>query len=343
MALKIKAIGKTDVGLVRPGNEDYLYLDQTNHVYAVCDGMGGHKAGEVASQLAAETLHTAYNQFANQLIKASYPDLRQILPDSGDILLKAIKIANRAIWTSSQDDTEKSGMGTTIVATAFETDIMCVAHVGDSRAYRLDQDKLTPLTSDHSWLEELKKTEGITKNEANSFVGKNVITRALGVKKTVDVDFRIVKVKPGDTIILCSDGLCGFVEDDEIFEVASVHRNNLEEMVASLIKTANDKGGSDNVTVLTMTVEEVKDSPLPDLNVFTQTGTDFDKLNDPNGWVEQFAEHRKQTSDEKKTVGSVEKTDKGSDSKPAGIGIWIIFAIFAVVAIAVIYFTSMNN
>lgn len=242
MALKIKATGKTDVGLVRPGNEDYLYLDQANNVYAVCDGMGGHKAGEVASMLAGETLHTAYNFFPKQLQKARYLDLGRTLPDSGDILLKAIKVANRAIYLGALEDEEKTGMGTTIVATAFEADIMCLAHVGDSRAYRLDKDKLTPLTADHSWLEELKKTEGVTKKEANSFVGKNVITRALGVKESVEVDFRIVKVKPGDTFILCSDGLCGFVEDDEIFDAATDHRDDLNELVTQLIQLANDRG-----------------------------------------------------------------------------------------------------
>lgn len=339
MALKIKATGKTDVGLVRPGNEDYLYLDQVNHVYAVCDGMGGHKAGEIASMLAAETLHTAYHYFPRQLQKARYLDLGRTLPDSGDILLKAIKVANRAIYVGAIEDEEKSGMGTTIVAAAFEADIMCLAHVGDSRAYRLEQDKLTPLTSDHSWLEELKKTDGVTKNETNSFVSKNVITRALGVKENVDVDFRIMKVKPGDTFLLCSDGLCGFVENDEIFEAASDHRDNLQEMLTVLIQLANDRGGTDNITVLAITVEEVKESPLPELDVFTQAGSDFEMLNETDGWVERFADYRQKLVDEKAEDEVVE----AGGTKPAGVGLWIIFAIFVAVALAVIYVTHMND
>lgn len=339
MALRIKATGKTDVGLVRPGNEDYLYLDRTNHVYAVCDGMGGHKAGEVASMLAAETLHTAYNHFPKQLEKARYLDLGRTLPDSGDILIKAIKVANRAIYMGAFEDEEKTGMGTTIVATAFEADIMCLAHVGDSRAYRLDQDKLTPLTTDHSWLAELEKTEGVTKKEASSFVGKNVITRALGVKENVDVDFRIVKVKPGDTFILCSDGLCGFVEDDEIFEAASGHRDNLDELVAALVEMANDRGGTDNVTVLAMMVEEVNESPLPELDVFTQSGSDLEMLNEADDWVERFNDFRQKLTDEQIEE---EEVLAGGD-KPAGVGLWIIFAIFAAVALGVMYVTHMND
>lgn len=336
MALKIKATGKTDIGLVRPGNEDYLYLDRTNNVYAVCDGMGGHKAGEVASMLAAETLNSAFNHFAKQLEKAEYLDLGYTLPDSGDLLVKAIIVANRAVYLGAIEDEAKSGMGTTIVATAFEADIMCLAHVGDSRAYQLDQDKLTPLTVDHSWLAELEKTEGVTKLEASSFVGKNVITRALGVKEHVDVDFRIIKVKPGDTFILCSDGLCGFVEDDEIFEAAAAHRDNHEELLTALVQMANDRGGTDNVTVLAITVEEVSKSPLPDLDVFTQVGSEFERPDEADNWVKKFGDFRQRQNNEP----TEEEETEEDEPKPAGVGLWIIFAIFAAVALGVVYFTS---
>lgn len=338
MELKIKAAGRTDVGLVRPGNEDYLFLDPANKLFAVCDGMGGHKAGEVASMLAAETLQTAFNSFSKQLHNAPELNLGRTLPESGEILLKAIRIANRAIYSGAMTDESKAGMGTTVVAVAFEGDIMSIAHVGDSRAYRLDENQLTPLTTDHSWLEELQKTEGVTRREANSFVGKNVITRALGVKEDVDIDFRITKVKPGETFILCSDGLCGFVDDDEMFDTANDHREDLDEMIAQLIQMANDRGGSDNVTVIALQIESVKQSPLPEVGVFTLVGAKNGVDSALDSWVVRFAEHR-----HKSDQGVVEQGAQTKGSKPPGIGLWFLFATFAVIAIVIIYFAMTSK
>ena len=146
MDMDVSVASRTDVGRIRTNNEDFFFADAELGLFVVCDGMGGHKAGEVASMLAGETIHTAFNHFPKQLQKARYLDLGRTLPDSGDILLKAIKVANRAIYMGALEDEAKTGMGTTIVAAAFEADIMCLAHVGDSRAYRLDQKQLTPLT-----------------------------------------------------------------------------------------------------------------------------------------------------------------------------------------------------
>jgi protein phosphatase len=236
--LTIKTYGRTDKGLVRPGNEDCLHLDEGNHVYAVCDGMGGHQAGEVASMTAVETLIKAHEYFRDELLDDSALALNRLVPQSGDLLVRAIRLANRAIYNAALIDASMSGMGTTVVALAFEADIVSIAHVGDSRAYRLEERSLVPLTRDHSWVAEIQQQQHISAEEASSVVGKNVITRALGVREGVEVYYRIAKVQAGDVFFLCSDGLCGYADDDEIFEGAIKHRHDLRQLVDNLIQMA---------------------------------------------------------------------------------------------------------
>ncbi|HVP07058.1 MAG TPA: protein phosphatase 2C domain-containing protein, partial [Candidatus Acidoferrum sp.] len=245
MPLRLKVVGKTDKGLVRPGNEDFLHLDDDNRVYAVCDGMGGHQAGEVASMTAAHTIQLAFGEAREGLMSDPELGLGRTLPGSGDLLIRSIRLANRAIYRKSLFDRELAGMGTTIIAVAFEADIMSVAHVGDSRAYRVGERAMEPLTVDHSWLSEVQATQNLSREEANSFVGKNIITRALGVRETVSVDYRILKVKPGDIFMLCSDGLCGYADDEDIFNVANKARGDIDKMADNLIQMANDRGGAD--------------------------------------------------------------------------------------------------
>jgi len=235
MPSSFRVAGKSDVGLVRPGNEDFLHIDEQNAVFAVCDGMGGHQAGEVASMMAASTLDTAFNRLSRELLADETLAIGRALPDNGNLLLRAIRVANRGIYTKAAVDPALNGMGTTVVALSLKDDMLSVAHVGDSRAYRLEDRSVTPLTSDHSWVAEIQQQQNITEAEASKMVGKNVITRALGVRDTVEVDYRLIRVKPGDKFILCSDGLCGFADDDEIFSVAHKAREENERMVESLI------------------------------------------------------------------------------------------------------------
>ena len=153
MSIKLTIYGKTDKGLVRSGNEDYLHLDNQNHVYAVCDGMGGHQAGEVASMTASQILQTTFDNLREKMLQDPLIRLSRSLPENGELLLKAIRLANRAIVTKAMLDTSLSGMGTTIVAVTFDNDMMSVAHVGDSRAYQIEEKQLKPLTTDHSWVD----------------------------------------------------------------------------------------------------------------------------------------------------------------------------------------------
>lgn len=326
MSLQVKVSGKTDVGLVRPGNEDYLHLDPDNHVYAVCDGMGGHQAGEVASMTASQTVSRVFSHFAFELHNDAELNIGRTMPPSGELLLKAIRLANRAVYNLALTDPDHLGMGTTIVAVALEADILSVAHVGDSRAYRLRERDLEPLTQDHSWVAEIQATQNLSSEEASSFVGKNVITRALGVRNNVEVDYRIVKVRPGDQFLLCSDGLCGFADDDEIFDVAEKFRHDLNKLTDALVQMANDRGGSDNVTVIALEIVEAQESPLPDVDVFTLKAENDATLETEDRWLERLAE-----IEVPQEAG--ESAARAGPSKLALLTIFIVFVIIAVVMV----------
>jgi protein phosphatase len=332
VSLQVKVIGKTDKGLVRSGNEDYIHIDEDHHVYAVCDGMGGHQAGEVASMTASETILKAFAHFGDDLTKDSSLGFGRTLPPNGDLLVRAIRLANRSIYSMALQDSALTGMGTTVVAVALEADIMSVAHVGDSRAYCLRERELEPLTRDHSWVAEMQEKQNLTPEEASSVIGKNVITRALGVRETVEVDYRIVKVAPGDLFILCSDGLCGFADDDEIFDVASKYRDDLKKLTENLVQMANDRGGSDNVSVIAIQVEEVSESPLPDLEVFTLPEEDDSTLAAEDGWIEKFAQ-----------LNARAEEDPGGSSSGKGTNTFLMIAIFVIFALVALFIIWMQS
>ncbi len=330
--LKIEVAGKTDVGLVRPGNEDYLHIDRDHNVYAVCDGMGGHKAGEIASMTASQTVQAAFSHFHDELLADPDLGLGQTLPRAGELLIKSTRLANAAIQNRASKDPGLSGMGTTIVAIAVEMDVATIVHVGDSRAYKLEKDRLIPLTADHSWVAELARRDDVPDDIATGMIGKNVITRALGVRSTVEVDYRVTKLHPGDTFILCSDGLCGFADDDDIFAAANPAQGFLGKMVAELVQLANDRGGADNITVLALRVEEVDESGFAELEPQTVPAESQELLGVEDGWVER-----------------IQKIEQAAPTapKPAQTGsnrslIFMIFAAFVVVAVAIVYLSTVD-
>ncbi len=333
MGLDIKVVGKSDVGLVRTGNEDFLHIDKSRHVYAVCDGMGGHQAGEVASMSAASTLRMLFSKAENEIANDPTLAIGRILPPSGDLLLKSVRIANRHIYNQALSNDAQSGMGTTIVALTFDRDMMSIVHVGDSRAYRLDERELVPLTRDHSWVEEIQSAQNISREEAETAVGKNVITRALGVRGTVETDYRLTKVKKGDIYILCSDGLCGFADDDEIFEIANRSRNDLNKLVDSLIQMANDRGGADNVTVIALQIEDVTESALPEVEVFTLKAETEEQLAREDEIIKRLQVYEMDDSITQETVATKES------KKP----IVLIFALFIVIAMIIMYISASGN
>jgi protein phosphatase len=282
--------------------------------------------------LAGETLRDVFGHFQSELGDPSELEVGRTLPNSTTLLLKSIRLANRAIYTMAAQDTSKSGMGTTVVATAFESDIISIAHVGDSRAYRLTENEIIPLTRDHSWVEELQESQQVSREEASSLVGKNVITRALGVRENVEVDYRILKTEPGETYMLCSDGLCGFADDDEIFDVARRSLDDIDKLAENLVQMANDRGGADNVTVIVLRVLEVKESPLPEAEVETLAAEKPEVLKSEDEWILKIRQRREQESIRA-------PAENAGPKRSLLIG---LFVVFVVVAALIIYFSQYN-
>lgn len=266
MNISIAAAGKTDIGLVRKGNEDCFKIIGDQNLFIVCDGMGGHLAGEVASKEATSVIGYCFTNISHDIYSDNILKLPAEFPEKGDLLVKAIRIANRSIYTKSLSNNEYSGMGTTVVAAVLQDDLINIAHVGDSRVYRMTDNQLVQLTTDHSWVSELQQSGSFSETEAAQFTNRNVITRALGVRETVEIDFRADKVHTGEIYIFCSDGLCAYAEDDEILAVAKECNDDINLIVDNLVQLANDHGGQDNVTVIAVRIENVDgDSGLPEI------------------------------------------------------------------------------
>lgn len=249
MPTVLKAAGLTDVGRKRTHNEDSYSIDNENSLFVVADGMGGHASGEVASQMAVETMSRFYKEtdededrtWPFKMSKThSYPENR---------LIMAIKLANKLIFQRAQDDLRLKGMGTTIVATQIYENDAYFVHVGDSRAYRIREGKIKQLTEDHSLLNDYMKIKKLTPEEIKNFPHKNVIVRALGMKDLVQVDFMKSSLRKDDLFMLCSDGLSGLIEDDDMLKIILEHESDLDNCCQKLIDGANGNGGNDNITV----------------------------------------------------------------------------------------------
>ena len=247
--MKIRYAAKTDVGMKRTHNEDYFSLIEDEQLFLVADGMGGHASGEVASKMAAETISEFYQRTKDE--DATWPfKMDRSLSYIENRLVCSIKLANLRIFETSCRDIRYKGMGTTIVSSLVCGDKVYVGHVGDSRCYRVRSGEIAQLTRDHSLLEDYKEAKpDMTEEEERNFPHKNVITRALGMRETVQVDIRGFQIESGDIYVLCSDGLSGMVTDEAIRGIVQ-NAKSLERAVAELVDAANRNGGTDNVTTL---------------------------------------------------------------------------------------------
>jgi protein phosphatase len=247
--MKIRYAAKTDVGMKRTHNEDYFSLIEDEQLFLVADGMGGHASGEVASKMAAETISEFYQRTKDE--EATWPfKMDRSLSYIENRLVCSIKLANLRIFETSCRDIRYKGMGTTIVGVLVCGDKAYVGHVGDSRCYRLRDGVIEQLTRDHSLLEDYKEAKpDMTEEEERNFPHKNVITRALGMRETVQVDVRAHQIQDGDIYVLCSDGLSGMVIDNQIHQIVD-KAASLERAVAELTDSANRNGGTDNITTL---------------------------------------------------------------------------------------------
>lgn len=250
--MKIRSAAKTHPGMKRQQNEDYYDTLEEEKLYIVADGMGGHAKGEVASKLATETVKEFFKRTRDN--EATWPykmDKERSYIENR--LACGIKLANWKVHESATKDPMCKGMGTTMVTCLFVDDRSYFGHVGDSRGYRIRDGVIKQMTRDHSLLEDYKEAKpDMTEEEQKNFPHKNVITRALGMRETVQVDIRYDALLPGDTIFLCCDGLTGMIDDQGILKIVQAAGEDLDKCVADLVDQANKNGGVDNITVIVM-------------------------------------------------------------------------------------------
>jgi protein phosphatase len=254
LAMKLRYAGGTDVGRKRSHNEDRYLILPEDDLFVVCDGMGGHASGEIASQLAVDEIGEFFKLSRDdaEVTWPYKPDRR--LTDPENRLSVGIRWANFRVFERAASSIQLKGMGTTCVSAHFHDGHCAIGHVGDSRCYRIRDGRIEQMTEDHSLLNDYKKLAQLTEEEIKNFPHKNIIVRALGMKETVLVDTRVEEVRPGDTYLLCCDGLSGEVEDPEMQETVLEHPD-LDKACAALIDRANRHGGRDNITVILIRAE----------------------------------------------------------------------------------------
>jgi PPM family protein phosphatase len=269
MSVLGRSTGLSHPGRKRRRNEDAWVCHPP--LFAVADGMGGARGGEIASRVAATALGESVNGSGESRVVA------------------LIQEANRQVYERAREDSDASGMGTTITVALFESGIVSIGHVGDSRAYLIRDRKVNQLTEDHSLVAELVRTGRLSPEEAETHPQRSVITRALGTDPDVDVDVFSVEAKPGDLFLICSDGLTAMVDDATILDVVEPLRDNLDAAAKELIAAANRNGGEDNITVVffeivaqgSHTPSDTK--PMPALGEEPAEKSDEDTLTEVDG------------------------------------------------------------
>jgi len=252
LADALEVVTRTDPGMIRSHNEDAIYADAALGVAILADGMGGYSAGEVASGLATTRLAEDMARLIN-----SQPAQGQGANDISTVeehIVNEVRAANLAIFSAAQSTPHYAGMGTTLVLAWFYNNRMSVAHVGDSRLYRLRGECFKQLTRDHSLLQEQLDNGIITADQARYAENRNLVTRALGVDPEVDVEVHDYDVRPGDIVLLCSDGLNEMVEDHDIAVTLRTLGSNLALAADHLIQMSNANGGRDNISVILVKV-----------------------------------------------------------------------------------------
>lgn len=253
--MELKVGARSDVGMIRSGNEDNFFAeaDERRGVFVVADGMGGHAAGEVASEMAVQIVARNLLGLATVLDRAAAEKLEQAMRD-----------ANRAIYDRMLAEVDKQGMGTTASVLVLSDNQFLIGQIGDSRIYLLRDGALTQLTKDHSYVQEQVDAGLLTPEQARYHPYSNVITRCVGASESVEADIYEGEMKPGDVFLLASDGLTGMV-DDRRLQAMLLARSGPGRIVDALIAEANGRGGLDNITAIVIQVVGV-DTPLPGSN-----------------------------------------------------------------------------
>lgn len=252
MLYQLSAYCISDIGLVRQNNEDFSKMLKEEQFFVLADGMGGHQAGEIASKETVERLCQSFKEQFNYSHKEL--SLAKIL------LKKMIQEVNTTVYRLGQERVEFKGMGTTICCIFFHSEGLIYAHVGDSRIYRLRQGHLKQLTQDHSLMRELIDLGQLSEQQANEFLYKNIITRAIGTELFVEPSIAHTSIEVGDVILMCTDGLTDLVNFEEIQEI--LNQNSEKEAAQALVRKAKQRGGYDNITVVLVKVKEKNESHL---------------------------------------------------------------------------------
>jgi protein phosphatase len=255
LAQSLQSASLTDPGRVRDHNEDCIESRPEIGLYVLADGMGGYNAGEVASGMATSLIADGLQETWSpaDLLRMSRDEAKAA---SERMLREQINRANSAIFTTSQNNPECAGMGTTLVVCLYHDNFMTVAHIGDSRLYRLRGDSMEQVTRDHSLLQEQLDSGLITPEEAKLSQNKNLVTRALGIDPTVEPEIHVYETQKDDIFLLCSDGLSDMVEDEEIRLTLITLRQNPSLTVQQLVQAANDNGGRDNISAMLIRIAE---------------------------------------------------------------------------------------
>ena len=244
--MEIKVYGNTNIGRVRKNNEDAYGIYPDLSLFIVADGLGGHAGGEVASRLAVETIKDGL------VSTESYRSSAEIT----ERIIEAIKGANNRIIQRASMMYDLKGMGTTVVVVKLEEDNAMIAHVGDSRMYLIRKNKITQITKDHTVVEEYIRLGLLTLQEALYHPNRHMLSRALGVSYDIDVDVADIQIAEGDIIILCTDGLTNMLSEKEILSAITELMPSPEKITDRLITLANNHGGIDNITVITICIEQ---------------------------------------------------------------------------------------
>jgi len=245
------AAGKTDVGLTRSQNQDSIYVSATPvgplpNLFIVADGMGGHNAGDEASKQAVKLISGYISDF---------PAAAFVKPDNYlDLLVNAVQFAGGMVYSQAEEDPAKKGMGTTVTACVVRDEKIVIAHIGDSRAYAVSPERITQLTTDHTYVEQLLKTGRLTPEEARNHPRRHVLTRVLGAPGHCEVDGIVPDISDATAVLLCSDGLSNMLDNEKIMEMVN-SLGHVEDRVHAMVNEANRRGGHDNISAILIDIK----------------------------------------------------------------------------------------
>ena len=266
--MNIEIVSVSDIGKIRPHNEDSTISDARLGIALVADGMGGYKAGEVASAIAATSILNDVKSGLKQLgVIAKQTNKENGYNSQSQLLIKAITHANSMIYNKAQEEELCRGMGTTIVIGLFYDGMISVANVGDSRLYLLRENNFKQITKDHSLLQEVIDKGKVPREKAEAMTPRNLVTRALGIEARVKVDIFEEQVKNDDIYLLCSDGLNDMVTDEEIHLTLSKYSVNLQQAANELVAMANSRGGRDNISIILAQIKSTNNN-VKSFNIF---------------------------------------------------------------------------